>query len=499
MRATSVLMLLICAFAHGQVVKSFEGIDATQIHSSNHDVDPNGAVGTKQYMEWTNVAFQAYDKASPNAAVWSTPQHGTLPFKNNSLTNCTSVGGDGIITFDHLASRWVIALRSSPGANTYYYCVAISNTDDLRSSSLSWYTYEFALNPVLGVNTKGHAYWPDWPKFGTWADAYYVSFDLNDVDRSYLQIGVVVCALDRTNMLAGLPPNPMQCFSDPDPIPTHGSLYLSHSLIPADVEGVVAPPTGRDEYLVSIQNPPNDKKTTTSDTINLWDFHLDWVNPLNSTFTRSQPSVTPYIPGCYSLSYPPNTFCIPERSTPTTKNYVDSVGDRLMPRLAYRNFGTYESFLVSHTVQLAAGNKRTGIRWYEFRGSGTPVVYQSGTINPASFYQIYRFMPSIAQDSAGNAAVGYSVSSLATHPGMRASVWNLPKKTAPKELGILVGGGDQENSINWGDYSSMTVDPVDDCTFWYVNEYFAQNETGNQTTWDTRIANFKSSSCRPRK
>jgi hypothetical protein len=496
MKPTLVLLFLICGFAQAQKVKSFEGIDASQVHSSNHDVDPNGAVGTKQYMEWTNVYFQAYDKASPNAAVWPAPQPGTLPFQNNNMQNCQNVGGDGIITFDHLALRWIIAARSTPSPGNYYYCVAISNTDDLRSSSLSWYTYQFHISPVLGANSNGHVYFPDWPKFGTWADAYYVSFDLNDVDRSYLEIGVVVCALDRTNMLAGLQPKLMQCSSDPDPVPTHGPLYLKHSLIPADIEGVVAPPAGRDEYLVSIQNPPNDGKTTTSKTINLWDFHLDWVNPSNSRFTKAALSVTPYIPGCYNLSFPPNTFCIPEVSTTQTKNYVDSVGDRMMPRFAYRNFGTHESFLASHTVQVGTiTKKQTGIRWYELRGSGTPAIHQSGTINPKTYYTLFRFMPSIAQDNAGNAAIGYNASSWSTHPGIRASWWNLPNPAAPVELSLQGGGGDEENARNWGDYASMTVDPVDDCTFWYVTQYFAQNETANQTNWKTRIANFKISTC----
>jgi hypothetical protein len=250
---------------------------------------------------------------------------------------------------------------------------------------------------------------------------------------------------------------------------------------------------------VSIQNPPNDGKTTTSDTINLWDFHLDWTTPSNSTFTNSPLSVTPYIPGCYNVTYPPNTYCVPEVSSIKTNNYVDSVGDRLMPRLMYRNFGTYESFLVSHTVQMEATARQTGIRWYELRGSGTPAIYQSGTINPTTFYKLFRFMPSIAQDSAGNAAVGYSASSKYTHPGIRASWWNLPNQTAPVELGIIGGEGDEENAIFWGDYTSMTVDPVDDCTFWYVDEYFAQNEIGKEVNWDTRIAHFKVPTCSAKK
>ena len=165
-----------------------------------------------------------------------------------------------------------------------------------------------------------------------------------------------------------------------------------------------------------------------------------------------------------------------------------------MPRLAYRNFGTYESFLVSHTVEVVLGSKGpTGIRWYELRGSGTPALYQSGTISPGT--GMFRFMPSIAQDHSGNAAVGYSVSSPSAHPGIRESSWSLTTNSQPVEVAIHKGAGDEENSEIWGDYTSMTVDPVDDCTFWYVNQYLRTNQIGSSIVWDTRIANFKVSAC----
>jgi hypothetical protein len=165
-----------------------------------------------------------------------------------------------------------------------------------------------------------------------------------------------------------------------------------------------------------------------------------------------------------------------------------------MPRLAYRNFGSYESFLVSHTVQTGTGSsQQTGIRWYELRGSGVPTVYQDGTVSPDS--SLFRFMPSIAEDSSGNAAVGYSVSSASVHPGISASWFSLTNPSAPTEFSILTGTADEENTYHWGDYTSMTVDPVDDCTFWYVNQYFPQNETGTAINWFTRIANFKLPRC----
>src|SRR5262249_3138000 len=152
--------------------------------------------------------------------------------------------------------------------------------------------------------------------------------------------------------------------------------------IPADIDGPAAPPTGRDEYFVSIQNPPIDQQSTTSNTINLWSFHVDWNTPANSSFTQAPLSVASYEPGCYQTASPPQTVCVPEPSTVNTGQHIASVGDRLMPRLAYRNFGAYESFMFSHVVQVGAGlNSQTGIRWYELRGGGTPAVSRYDTIS----------------------------------------------------------------------------------------------------------------------
>ena len=490
----AVLGVVLPFTAQAQTVTSFEGIDASSVASPGYNIDPNGSVGTKQYMEWVDSYYQAYNKTS-FAPVWASPQTGDTPWRNNNMSNCYGAGGgDGIITFDRMASRWVIARRAIPATNTYYYCVAISNTDDLSSATLAWYTYQFPISPVLGVNSRGDVYWPDWPKFGSWIDGYYVSFVLQDIDNEYQNIGVVACVLDRTNMLINRTPRNMQCFSDPSPIPVNGTLYLKHSLIPADVEGTTAPPAGRPESFLSIQNPPNDKKTTTSTKLNLWNFHVNWTTPSKTTFGSSQITVPTYEPGCYDLTQVANTFCVTEPSSRVTGNYVDSVGDRLMPRLSYRNFGTYQSFLISHTVQVGTGtNQQTGIRWYELRGAGNPTVYQSGTVTNGS--TLYRFMPSLTQDKTANAAVGYSVSSGSVEPGIRAAYWALNPKAQPVEIAIQNGIGDEQNSGRWGDYTSMTVDPIDGCTFWYVNQYYKVSEIGTAIDWDTRIANFKLSTC----
>ena len=492
--ASRLCCLLLLPFAlltvHAQTVTTFEGIDASQVAHPLLNVDPNGAIGTKQYMEWVNTYYQAFDKVT-FAPVWSTPKSGTSPFTVNGLTQCNNFGGgDVIILFDRLASRWVIGAHSA-GPN-YYYCIAISNTDNLAATSLKWFTYAFSLNSILGTNAKGVTYYPDWVKIGTWPDAYYVGIDLEDPSNTFQEVGVVACAFDRTNMLIGGTPNSPQCFTNPSPVT--GSLYLAHSLEPADVEGTTPPPTGSPEYFASIENPVNDGVTTTSDTFNLWQFHVDWSNTANSTFTQSTASAPAYTPGCYVATSPSNTVCVPEPSTATTGESIDSVGDRFMFRFAYRNFGEYQSYLMSHTVQVGTGKQsQTGIRWYELRGNGTPAVFQSGTISPDE--SLYRFMPSIAEDKAGNAAVGYSVSDASTHPSISASWWNLNSSSSPVELSLFSGSGDEENSFHWGTYTSMTVDPVGGCAFWYLNEYYSQNQTASPPVWQTRISTFTAPTC----
>jgi hypothetical protein len=493
---------------------SFDGLDSDEVTggAGETDIDPNGAVGTKQFMEYVNTSYQAYSKVSPYTAVWSAPQPIGTPWQNISFCAGTSIQLDAQIIFDRLASRWVIAAKATR-SQPYYLCIAVSNTDDLTSCASTpatcWNAYAFNLDSALGTNSEGTVYLPDWPKVAAWPDAYYATMDLNDPDQADAEVGVVACAFDRTNMLTGTPPadlKPMQCFSKTTPL--SAGVYLGHSLIPADVDGngtsTLAPPTGRDEFMASIENPPLDGSSTTSGTINLWDFHLDWTTPAQSTFTLTSPTVATYTPGCYTAALPNQTICVPEPSSGGIGQHVDSVGDRFMPRFSYRNFGSYESFLVSHTVQTGPGvngtqnGQQTGIRWYELRdsGSGTPSVYQEGTISPDT--SLFRFLPSIAQDQAGNAAVGYSVSNALTDPGINVTWWNLPDPGAPTEGTILSGTEEEVSTGNgdgkWGSYDSITVDPVGDCTFWYVNEYWGTDST-NTVIWKTRIANFNISGC----
>ena len=483
-------LVFLISFASAQITPTtFEGLDASNLGSNAQlDVDPNGAVGTKQYMEWVNPMYQAWDKTTL-AKIYANPVQGDTPWRNNGISTCYGGNGDGVIMFDHLASRWIVARRQ--GTSNYYYCVAISSTDDLTAAGFKWYAFSISLNPLLGQNSQGRTYFPDYPKIATWPDAYYVTIDLEDLSKNYEEVGVLICALDRTNMLNNVAPRAPQCFRYPQ---TPSGLFLGHSVLAADVDGTNPPPPGTDEYMVSIQNPSG--TNLSSNTVNLWQFHTDWNNPSNTTLTGpTAMGVSAYIPGCYSSTSVANTVCVPEPTTPTSKNYIDSVGDRLMHRFSFRQFtGTspYSSFVFTHAIQVGTkGSKQTGIRWYQFQpGIG---ITNSATINPTN--SSYRFMPSAAQDSAGNLALGYSTSGSSNHPSIRASYLSLTNYTGSNEFNIFTGTADEENSYHWGDYTSMTIDPVDDCTFWYVNEYYTKNQITNPPLWQTRIANFKLPSC----
>src|ERR1700693_949732 len=161
--ATLIFFFLASCLMQAQTVtvNSFDGISASQLARPMVDFDPNGAVGTKQYMEWVNVYYQGYDKTT-FAPVWSAPQPGITPWQNSGMSNCYGISGDGLVLFDRLASRWLISARAQSNGN-YYYCIAVSNTDDLTSSTLAWYTYSFFLNPILGTDSSGRVYFPDWP------------------------------------------------------------------------------------------------------------------------------------------------------------------------------------------------------------------------------------------------------------------------------------------------------------------------------------------------
>jgi hypothetical protein len=300
---------------------------------------------------------------------------------------------------------------------------------------------------------------PDYPKLGVWPDGYYLSFNMF---RGNTFVGGSACAFDRSKMLAGAPASQI-CF------PLSSSFG---GLLPSDLDGATAPPAGSPNYYLNFG----------SNSLNLWKFHADFATPSNSTFTGpTNIPVAAFSPACGGGT------CIPQFGT---SQQLDSLADRLMYRLAYRNFGDHESLVVNHSV--TAGSS-VGVRWYELRSpNATPTVFQQGTFAPDTNF---RWMGSIGMDKAGDIAVGYSVSSSSINPAIRYT-GRAPGDTLgtlQAENSIIEGAGSQNGGLNrWGDYSAMTIDPGDDCTFFYTNEFLKADGSFN---WSTRIASFKFPSC----
>lgn len=429
----------------------------------------NGAVGATQFIQFVNESFAVFDKSSGNLI--SGPTDGNILWQPLGAPCSTVSDLDETAQYDKLANVWVMLMPQY--ANPPDLCVAVSQTSDATGS---WNLYEFEI-PKNASLSCDCAPMPDYPKLGVWPDAYYIAY-AQAVNLIYQ--GPAACALDSASMQAGADAT-MQCFENNG---TSNNLWL-----PSDVDGTTAPPSGSPDYFLNFDS--------NNQSLDLWQFHVDWTTPANSTFTGpTNIPVTAFLEPCGDAGtvFTPSDNCVPQAGT---TEELGAFGDRLMYRLAYRNFGDHESLVANHTVQVNAGNDQTGIRWYELRqtsGSGFG-VYQQGTYAPDSNY---RWMGSLAMDKAGDIALGYNISSSAMSPSIRYTghLSTDALGQMESEIDVLsaanVTAGSQTNSVRWGDFSSMAIDPTDDCTFWYTNEY--QPAKGNNA-WSTRIVSFSFPSC----
>ena len=401
--------------------------------------DTNGTIGATQYVQWVNLEFAVFDKGT--GALVAGPTVGNAIWAGFGAPCQTNNSGDPIVQYDKMANRWIFT-QFAVNATPFTQCVAVSTTSD-ATGTFNRYAFSF-----------GNQF-NDYPKLGVWPDAYYMSFNNFLNEQSFT--GPNACAMDRTAMLAGKAAT-IVCFQQAANFST---------LLPSDMDGTIQPAAGEPAFFVDFG----------ANRLNLWKFHVDFQTPANSTFTGPTAlTVASFTAGC-------NRTCV---SQPGTTNRLDMLGDRMMYRLAYRKFADgHESLLASHTVT-------TGYRWYELRDpNGTPTVFQQGTFAPDSST---RWMGSIASDQNGNIAVGYTLGSSSIFPSVyfTGRVPGDPLGSMETEQVIVNGSGSQTSPTRWGDYSSMTVDPVDDCTFWYTQEY---SKTTGSFSWNTRIANFKFSGC----
>lgn len=430
--------------------------------------DPIGDVGPNHYVVMSNLFFQIFDKSGVSAFG---------PAANNTLWTdfggaCENENsGDPVVLHDQLADRWLLSQFTSAGPE-FFFCVAISTSPDPTGTY-----FRYAIS--TGSN------FPDYPKAGVWDNGYYIS-TREFAGNNFAGIGAY--AMDKQAVLNGDPNAVILGFLAP---PGAQPFNTGDGLLPADLDGFTLPPAGSPNYFVGSMDDGGPYGAP-QDALTFWRFQADFDNPPASSFTLTETIPIAAIDTIFPCPGGGRS-CIPQ---PGTGNLVDILSYRQRPihRLAYRNFGSHESLVTNQSVEgpnLVAGN-----RWWEIRlPGGTPVIHQEGTFSPGATDGIHRWMGSAAMDSAGNIAIGYSASdATSVFPSLRYSgrLSSDPLGSMPQGEGSIVeGSGAQTTSQRWGDYSSLNVDPIDDCTFWYTNEYFPTSGSD----WRLRIGAFRFNEC----
>jgi hypothetical protein len=369
------------------------------------------------------------------------------------------ISGDAVVRYDQLADRWLFVLpifrkpADQPNAS-YGMCYAVSAGPDPMGS---YYRYEFD-RPLF----------PDYPLPAIWRDGYYLPSSTGDT-----VIQKHVCAADRNKMLKGLPADEQCQIID-------GVSFLNC----ADVDGRKLPPAGTPEIVMAAGGTQL-HDIFEDDAIYAWKYSVNWKDPSQTKLSGpDRIAVAPY----HFLCNGQLSKCVPQ---PGTDTRLDSQGDKLMQRLAYRNYGHYQSIVAAHSIDTKASGG--GVRWYEFRvdKSGSVQLLQQGTYAPDGDF---RWMPSLAMDRKGDIGVGYSFGGASVYPGQRfaARLAGDPKgQLTLHEAALAEGEAAQTNTLRWEDYTTLDIDPSDDCTFWYVGDYFKKGEED----YSTRIGGFRLPGC----
>lgn len=437
-------------------------IDGTPVDPNRRVAPPDttGDLGPNHYVQWVNLRLSIYTvtrDASKNITGFSLvpgfPKNGNSIWAGFGGPCSTYNDGDPLVQYDQLADRWVLT-QFAVSTTPYTQCVAVSTTGD-PTGTYNRYAYSFGTD------------FNDFPKMGVWPDGYYITYNIFKNGRTFG--GNKVCVMERSKMLTGGSARQLCAQTS--------SSY--HSLVPADMEGTTPPNTGAANPLLSI----------TTSSLLYWKMAANWTN---GTATLTGPVTVPGV-AAFSRACSGGT-CIPQNGTTRT---LDSLADRLNYRLSYRRFGGYEAMVINHAV---AANSGSGIRWYELRNasgqtvsSATPVVYQQGTFAPTT--SEYRWMGSAALDKSGGIAIGYNVSSANIKPSVRYAVRGATDALGALggETSIKVGPGSQTGTLSrWGDYSTMSVDPVDGCQMVFTTEYIPADGSFN---WATTIQSFRLSTC----
>ncbi len=448
--------------------------------------DNNGSVGNNQYVETVNSRYQVWslNRATNTATSILGPANLNSLWAGFGGACQTQNSGDPIVLYDKVANRWLISqFTSAAVSGLFYQCVAISTT---ASATGTYARYAF---PVPDGNGANGGDFGDYPHYGVWTDAYYVmAHNFDNAPGGFSFVAALFGAMDRTKMLAGDPTATWVVILDP----------LEGGHMPADLDGFAPPPGGAPGIFTSLHG----------DGMYLYRMKVDFATPANTT--RTLQAIMPIAPAAAACG---GGNCIPQPQSAFT---IDSLADRLMFRLAYRNFIDHESLVVSHSVDPGIAGVVSGVRWYDFRISGIPdgvcssypCTYQQGTIADAPNGRS-RWMPSVSMDGAENILVGYSATGTVEATDAHSIRYTGRAKNDPlgmmtgPEVVIFTGTRNVVNETNvsparWGDYTSTSIDPFDDCTFWHNNEYYLAGGTTN-ANWHTRVASasFPVGQCQP--
>ncbi len=443
--------------------------------------DTNGDVGPNYYVQMTNDLVKVWNKAG-------TPL--ISPFKLSSLFAlvggpCASRDdGDPIVVYDPMADRWLLSQFCTLANPNYHQMIAVSKTSDPTGQ---YFVYDFVM-----PNSKFN----DYPHFGVWPDAYYMTVNQFTGD---VWGGAGAFAFDRRKLLLGDPTATYIYFDEYFLFPDLGGQ------LPTDMDGLTPPPIGTPNLFISFLA---DELGDPMDGLRIFEFRPNFSNPAASTFTQ-RPDVA--LAAFDGRQAPASRVSVEQPAPATSADGLDSIADRLMHRIAYRVLsGGVQSYVLNFTVNVSgvtpidASTYQAGVRWVELRRSGTGAVavnnqgtYAPGPGNGATGEN--RWMASVAQDNQGNIALGFSQSSTSTFPTVVYAgrlAGDPAGQLAQGEAVLVAGTGSQViNNGRWGDYSGMTVDPADDCTFWMTNEYRTSANNGNGFFWNTRVGKFKFAGC----
>ena len=447
-------------------IQSFDGLDYAN-WGVGHPPDTVGDVGPNHYIQAVNSSIGIYNKTGTRLAAFTFNNFWAGQGAGTACANTHK--GDPTVVYDPQNNRWIVADFAfvSKSAPPYYECIAVSKTGDPVAGG--WWYY------AIRGDDAAHPWLPDYPKMGIWGDGLYMTANMFAGGSAFREARVYAFRL--SDLINGTPVANVviDTISDPN---------RPAALLPANYRGTL-PPAGRDAFIIG--------EATLDFGFIVYKFRPDFAVPANSTFTG--PTVVS------QSAYGNFGFTVP-----SSGNGLDTVGDRLLMQAQYRNINGVESLWVQHNVGPPdQSGQPVGIQWAQINVTGGTIVanpVQQQIYNNLSGDGLHRWMGSLAVDRQGNMALGYSVTNTGVNPSIRYNgrLSTDPLNTLPQgEVVMQAGGGSQSGNCpnttvtctRWGDYSAMTVDPTDDCTFWYTNQYYSVSGLN----WQTRIASFRFPGC----